>query len=113
MSRAPGQQTGLLFLPMPPLPRVLWGKDKGALGGQREAWWAAETEGEGNGENKALGASAVITQQQRERKTSGNNMKGSEQEGRTAERERERGGGRKCDVANLGFFTEKQQMRQM
>lgn len=37
-----------------PLPRVLWGKDKGALGGQREAWWAAETEGEGNEENKAL-----------------------------------------------------------
>jgi len=39
-----------------PLPRVLWGKDKGALGGQREAWWANETEGEGNENNKALRA---------------------------------------------------------
>lgn len=55
------------------LPRVLWGKDKGVLGGQREAWWAAEIEGEGNEENKAPRASAVITQQQRECKTSGNN----------------------------------------
>lgn len=29
----------------------------------KEAWWAAETEGEGDQENKALRPSAIITQQ--------------------------------------------------
>lgn len=44
--------------------------DKEKRGGRQKQ------EGEGNEENKAPRASAVITQQQRERKTSGNNMRG-------------------------------------
>lgn len=45
-------------------PRVLWGKDKAALGGQREPRRTAETVGEGNEEHKAPRASAVMTRQQ-------------------------------------------------
>ena len=63
---------------------MLWGKHKGALGGQREGWWAAETEGEGNREHKALGEWGVTTQQQK-----GNYMRGSRGEKRGEDGENE------------------------
>lgn len=53
---------------------VLWNKDKGALDGQREAWWVAKTEGKGNSENKG----SVHDQQlhnNRQPRNSGNNMR--------------------------------------